>query len=114
MNAEIRRYQVLLNNLNNLAGTLQSSITELENAINYSKISINISAKSYKKIELENIQADLKSEYNNLVNIYIPEARRKINELIQEQRRLEEARRKAAEEAKKQAEAKKAKENDKN
>ena len=40
MNAEIRRYQVLLNNLNNLAGTLQSSITELENAINYSKISI--------------------------------------------------------------------------
>ena len=97
MNAEIRRYQVLLNNLNNLAGTLQSSITELENAINYSKISINISDKSYKKIELENIQADLKSEYNNLVNIYIPEARRK-----------------AAEEAKKQAEAKKAKENDKN
>lgn len=114
MNAEIRRYQVLLNNLNNLAGTLQSSITELENAINYSKISINISDKSYKKIELENIQADLKREYNNLVNIYIPEARRKINELIQEQRRLEEARRKAAEEAKKQAEAKKAKENDKN
>lgn len=114
MNAEIRRYQILLSNLNNLAGTLQSSITELEKAITYSKISINIGEKSYKKIELENIQADLQNEYNSLVNVYIPEARRKINELILKQKRLEEARRKAAEEAKKQAEAKKAKENDKN
>ncbi len=113
MTAEIRRYQVLLSNLNNLANTIQASINELESAVTYSKISLNIGSTNYKQSDLEEMLYELKNEYSNLVNVYIPEVRRKINELIEEQRRIEAARR-AAEEAKKKEAEKKAKENDKN
>ncbi len=107
MNAEIRRYQLLLNHLNSLAPTLQSSIQSLESAVSYSKISINIGNTNYKRIELENMLEDLKTEYANLVNVYIPEVKRKTNELIVEQNRLEEERRQAEEKKKAQQRARK-------
>lgn len=113
MTAEIRRYQALLSNLNNLANTLQAIINELESAVTYSKIALNIGNTNYKQKDLEEMLYEVNSEYNNLVNVYIPEVRRKINELIEEQRRIEAARR-AAEEAKRKEAEKKAKENDKN
>lgn len=113
MTETIRRYQILLNDLNNLANTISKSINELENAIIYVKKSLNIGNTNYKERELTETLEELKIQYNNLVNVYIPEVRRKINELILEQKRIEEAKRKAAEEAAKKAEeAKKEKNND--
>lgn len=80
MNEKIK-YQNLLNNLNNIASNLYSSIRSLENALNEARTAINIDSTIYKRSSIENAINNLKIQYNNLHNIYIPEVKRKIMEV---------------------------------
>lgn len=74
------KYQNLLSNLNTIASNLSSSINSLESAKSYSKEAINIDGTCYKKSEIDSLISDLKVQYNNLRNIYIPEVKKKIME----------------------------------
>ncbi len=79
MNEKVK-YQNLLYNLNNISSNLLNCIKQLENASNYSKNAINIDNICYKKSDTESLIYDLKTQYNYLQNICIPEVKKKIME----------------------------------
>ena len=79
MNEKVK-YQNLLYNLNNISSNLLNCIKQLENASNYSKNDINIDNICYKKSDTESLIYDLKTQYNYLQNICIPEVKKKIME----------------------------------
>ena len=73
-------YQRLLNNLTNIKNDLYNAIQNLESAESNSYNAINVSNNPYKKREIKNTIDELRNQYNNLQNIYIPEVKRKMME----------------------------------
>ena len=73
-------YQRLLNNLTNIKNDLYNAIQNLESAESNSYNAINVSNNPYKKREIKNALDELRTQYNNLQNIYIQEVKRKMME----------------------------------
>lgn len=73
-------YQRFLNNLIDIKNNLHNSINYLEAILPEISYAININGNSYKKREIETILSNLKRQYSNLQNVYIPEARKKYME----------------------------------
>ena len=74
-------YQRLLNNLTNIKNDLYNAIQNLESAESNSYNAINVNNNPYKKREIKNALDELRTQYNNLQNIYIQEVKRKIMEV---------------------------------
>ena len=73
-------YERLLNNLTNIKNDLYNAIQNLESAESNSYNAINVSNNPYKKREIKNALDELRTQYNNLQNIYIQEVKRKMME----------------------------------